>query len=95
MCVATANDNALGREGYVQANVTGPTIEDDATIGVGAVLLPGTVVGSHATMAAGAVVTRDVRPGVIVMGVPAREVTRPPDANASGRSSASDGPAER
>jgi acetyltransferase-like isoleucine patch superfamily enzyme len=46
------------------------TIEDDAWIGAGAILLPGVTVGRGAVVAAGAVVTRDVEPFTIVGGVP-------------------------
>jgi acetyltransferase-like isoleucine patch superfamily enzyme len=43
-------------------------------VGAGAVLTPGVEVGEEAFVAAGAVVTRDVPPGAVVMGVPARVV---------------------
>jgi UDP-2-acetamido-3-amino-2,3-dideoxy-glucuronate N-acetyltransferase len=39
------------------------------------VLLPGVEIGADAFVAAGAVVTRDVAPGALVMGVPARVVS--------------------
>lgn len=41
-------------------------------LGAGALLLPGVTVGENAVVAAGAVVTRDVPPGTVVGGVPAR-----------------------
>jgi acetyltransferase-like isoleucine patch superfamily enzyme len=69
--VLSANDNAMGRMGFDE-HITGPIIEDGATIGAGAVLLPSVRIGRGATVAAGAVVTRDVAPGQRVMGVPAR-----------------------
>jgi acetyltransferase-like isoleucine patch superfamily enzyme len=45
-----------------------------AFIGVGAILLPGVTVGDRSFVAAGAVVSRDVAPGSVVGGVPAREM---------------------
>jgi UDP-2-acetamido-3-amino-2,3-dideoxy-glucuronate N-acetyltransferase len=47
-------------------------IEQGASIGAGAVLLPGLTIGHGAFVAAGAVVTKDVPSGKIVMGNPAR-----------------------
>ena len=43
-----------------------------ASIGAGAVLLPGITVGARAMVGAGAVVTRDVPPAAVVVGNPAR-----------------------
>lgn len=50
------------------------TIHDGASIGAGAVILPGVVIGSRAMVAAGAVVTRSVPPNAIVVGNPAKIV---------------------
>jgi acetyltransferase-like isoleucine patch superfamily enzyme len=49
-------------------------IRKGASIGAGAVILPGLTVGAHAMVAAGAVVTRSVPPKAIVVGNPARIV---------------------
>jgi len=43
-----------------------------ATIGTGAILLPGVTVGEGAVVGAGAVVTKDVPPGAVIAGNPAR-----------------------
>ena len=47
-------------------------VERGAALGSGAVVLSGIRIGSGALVAAGAVVTRDVPPGKVVAGVPAR-----------------------
>ena len=49
-------------------------IEDDAWIGIGAIVLKGVRIGRAARVAAGAVVTRDVPAGATVAGNPARLV---------------------
>jgi UDP-2-acetamido-3-amino-2,3-dideoxy-glucuronate N-acetyltransferase len=48
------------------------TIERGASIGAGAVILPGVTIGSSAFVAAGAVVTRSVPPNAVVAGNPAK-----------------------
>jgi acetyltransferase-like isoleucine patch superfamily enzyme len=72
--VLTTNDNAMGRDGFTDELMLGPTIEDGVLIGVGALLLPNVRIGKAAIIGAGAVVTKDVEPGTVVMGVPARYV---------------------
>jgi len=49
-------------------------VERRASIGAGAVILPGVRIGAGATVGAGAVVTRDVAPATIVVGNPARTI---------------------
>ena len=49
-------------------------VKKGASIGAGAVILPGIVVGEGAMVGAGAVVCRDVPPGQTVVGNPARVV---------------------
>jgi acetyltransferase-like isoleucine patch superfamily enzyme len=50
----------------------GPVLEEDVTIGGGAVLLPGVRIGAGAFIAAGAVVTHDVPEWKLAAGNPAR-----------------------
>jgi acetyltransferase-like isoleucine patch superfamily enzyme len=54
--------------------MVGVTIEDGVVIGGGAVIKAGVTVGKNSVVAMGAVVTKDVPPGVVVLGVPARVV---------------------
>jgi UDP-2-acetamido-3-amino-2,3-dideoxy-glucuronate N-acetyltransferase len=49
-------------------------VDDGASIGAGAVVLPGIRIGKGALVAAGSVVTKDVLPGSMVMGNPAKHV---------------------
>lgn len=49
-----------------------PVIRRGASIGAGAIILPGVVIGERAQIAAGAIITKDVGPGVLIRGEPAR-----------------------
>jgi UDP-3-O-[3-hydroxymyristoyl] glucosamine N-acyltransferase len=73
--VGTTNDNVV-RAGYEEDRILGPKIENSVVIGVGASFLPAVKVGTGATIAAGAVVTRDIEAQTLVAGVPARLVRR-------------------
>jgi acetyltransferase-like isoleucine patch superfamily enzyme len=75
-CVVTTNDNFMGRTERRHELVKGPTIRRGARIGGGAVLCPGIEIGAEAFVGAGAVVTKDVEPRMLVVGSPAR-VLRP------------------
>jgi acetyltransferase-like isoleucine patch superfamily enzyme len=56
--------------------VGGATVKRAAVIGAGALVMPGVTVGERAVVASGAVVTGDVPPEVLVVGVPARVIKR-------------------
>lgn len=58
-------------------DLEGPTIEDGATIGANATVLPEVTVGENAFVAAGAVVTEDVAPNTLAAGIPAQEYPLP------------------
>jgi acetyltransferase-like isoleucine patch superfamily enzyme len=73
--VTMTNDNAMSAAPEGTNAFTGPTVRRFASVASGAILLPGVEIGRRATVAAGAVVTRDVAPGMVVLGVPARPRT--------------------
>ena len=73
-CVVTSNDNFMGRTEARFAQRGGPIIRRGARIGANVTLLPNVEIGAEAFVAAGSVVTRDVLPGKLVMGSPARAV---------------------
>lgn len=52
------------------------TVEEDAFIGGRVTVLPGVTIGRGAAVGAGSVVAKDVAPGAIVVGNPARELRR-------------------
>lgn len=49
-----------------------PEVQNDVSIGAGAIILPGVILGEGCIVGAGAVVTRNVAPHIIVYGNPAR-----------------------
>jgi acetyltransferase-like isoleucine patch superfamily enzyme len=69
--VTVTNDRfPLRRRDTYQAQ--GCTIEDNVTVGGAVVLCPGVTIGAGSFVAAGAVVTKDVPPDSLAIGVPAR-----------------------
>lgn len=56
----------------------GVRIGDGVLVGLGTRILPNLSVGDGAVVGAGAVVTRDVGPGVVVVGIPARPLHESP-----------------
>jgi len=80
MCVLSTratveHDNAIGDNVFLgPACVTGGHVRigSHAFIGLGAVIAPGVTIGERALIGAGAVVVRDIPPGAVATGVPAR-----------------------
>ena len=70
--VVTTNDNFMGRTEERFKHFKGVTIRTGGRIGGRAVILPGIEIGEDAVVGAGAVVTRNVPPRVIVVGAPAK-----------------------
>jgi len=76
--VVTTNDKHAARHA-ADYELEGVLLRRASRIGGGAVLLPGVEVGEEALVAAGSVVTSDVAPRTVVMGVPARRVREVPE----------------
>ena len=72
------------------ASKTPVTVGDRVLIGANAVILEGVQIGSDAVVAAGAVVTKDVPPGAVVAGSPARFV-KWKDEKTAGKTGLTDG----
>ena len=72
---ATTEDGRL--KGDEDWELMTTTVERGAAVGSAAVILGGVRIGEGAMVGAGSVVTRDVAPGAIVAGNPAREIRRP------------------
>ncbi|GJF31990.1 acetyltransferase [Kitasatospora sp. NE20-6] len=73
------HDTVLGERVtvYPGGNVSGSVrLGDGSTVGSNAVVLQGLTVGAGAFVGAAAVVTRDVAPGAVVAGAPARPLVR-------------------
>jgi UDP-2-acetamido-3-amino-2,3-dideoxy-glucuronate N-acetyltransferase len=77
--VVTSNDNFAGRTAERFQHYKGITVKRGGRVGAGAVVLPGVVIGADALVGAGSVVTRDIPPGQIWYGVPARYCRDVPD----------------
>lgn len=78
-CVATSNDNYMARDKERFQHFKGITMKSGSRIGVNATILPGKVIESDGTVAAGAVVTRDVPSAKIVVGSPAKALRDVPE----------------
>lgn len=73
-CVILSHDRS---EMHINPESSGEyttTLGDNVYVGVNAVILPGVSIGDNSVIGAGAVVTKDVPPGVVVVGNPARVV---------------------
>ena len=77
-CVVTTNDNFMGRTEKRLELTKGPTVRRGARVGGGAILCPGVEIGEEAFVGAGAVVTKDVPPRMVVVGSPARAIREVP-----------------
>ncbi len=76
--VLMTNDDTMGRHPK-GARLDAPVVRRAARVGGAAVLVPGVEIGEEAFVGAGAVVTRDVAPREVVVGLPARPVRQVDD----------------
>ena len=72
--VSTTIDNSMDRTADSVNQLGGPVIEDNVSIGAGANILPHVKIGYNSIVGAGALVTKNVPAGKVVMGVPAKIV---------------------
>lgn len=79
-CAMTTNDNTMARQ-RPGDELRGATLRRACRIGGGAILTPGVEIGEEAFIAAGTVVTNDVPPRAMVIGVPGRVVRNVDDAD--------------
>jgi acetyltransferase-like isoleucine patch superfamily enzyme len=75
---ATFTNDPYPRSKIYLEKFLGIVVEDGASIGANATILPGVRIGRGAMVGAGAVVTKDVPSNVVVVGNPAR-LLRPVD----------------
>jgi acetyltransferase-like isoleucine patch superfamily enzyme len=79
--ILTSAHTEAGRETpilFAPIELAPVVIEDDADVGVGAIVLPGVTIGRGAQIGAGAVVSRDVPAYAVAAGVPARVIRERP-----------------
>jgi acetyltransferase-like isoleucine patch superfamily enzyme len=72
---ATFSNDKYPRSKQYPDHFAKTVVKKGASIGAGAIVLPGVTIGEGALVGAGAVVTKDVQPGSVVVGNPARELT--------------------
>jgi len=72
MLVTSANDNSMGREHMGVDEMTGAIVRRWATVGQGTCLLPNVEIGENSIVGSNSVVTKNVPPRSLAMGVPAK-----------------------
>lgn len=74
-CCASGNDNLMGRNSSGDGlSYTGLVVEDYVTIGMNTSILPNVTIGKDSIVAAHSIVSRDIAPGILAMGQPAKKV---------------------
>lgn len=78
-CVVTTNDNYMARSKERFGKFKGVTVKDGGRIGANATILPGKIIEEDGAVAAGSVVTKDVKKEELVAGVPAKKLRNVPE----------------
>ncbi len=78
-CVATSNDNYMGRDKERFNHFKGVTVKTGGRIGVNSTILPGKTINEDGMVAGGSLVSRDVPAGKIVLGSPAKPSAEVPE----------------
>ncbi len=78
-CVATSNDNFVGRTKERFKHFKGVIMKKGARVGVNATILPGKTIGEDSLVGAGALITSDTPPKKIVVGVPGKPLRDVPE----------------
>lgn len=77
--ITTSTHKELGRDNSIlfsELDFKEVIIEENCNIGIGAIILPGIVIGKGAKVGAGAVVTKNVNEYTVVAGVPAKVIRK-------------------
>jgi acetyltransferase-like isoleucine patch superfamily enzyme len=68
-----------------EVELNGPNLRDGVSIGANATILPGVTIGEGSFVAAGTVVTKDIPPQSLVVGVPGKVRTLPEELRAGNK----------
>jgi len=74
--VITENDNSMGRIKMEIEEMSGPIIRKFTTIGGGANILPGIIIGENSIISANSLVNKNVEPKTLVAGNPAIKIRK-------------------
>lgn len=75
----TFTDDRYPRAGNTHYHAEPPIVQNGASVGAGATILPGITIGSRSLIGAGSVVTKNVPPNTTFYGLAATERATPPE----------------
>jgi acetyltransferase-like isoleucine patch superfamily enzyme len=74
--VVLTNDKYIGYKDPRKRGLEGVVIDEKVAVGANSTILPGVHIGRNVVIGSGAVVTKDVEPGCVVAGIPARVIDK-------------------